>query len=121
MDNLLSDKKRVRDQILTLKKKGIIKYDSDLAKEMDYSKGAISEMLSEKSPKPVTYAFSQKFKEKFGKYLGEKPERSELSDLKAEVSVLRQTLIELLAKSNKKSQALIAAELDKAVKMKIKG
>lgn len=120
-DMEVAQKELLREQINFLKKKKIIRFDADVAKDLDYTKGAVSEMLSLTSNKPVTYAFEQKFKEYYGKHFENTPvtETSDIRELKAIVEVLKQTCVEILSKTTGKSGALIAAELDEAIKIKL--
>lgn len=119
MDDLIKDKKAVRKQINILKTKGIIKYDSDLARDLGYSKGAISELLSLKTQKPITNFFLNKFKTFYK--LEDQPQPSELDRLKAEIKVLKQSYITLISKSSKKDPSLIAAEMEEAVRLLLNG
>jgi|GEM_PF-6276270 len=117
---MATDKEVIRDAILALKAKKIIKFDSDVAAALGYSRGAISEILNPDSGKPVTYAFKQKFKEKFGKYLSDMPQENEMEYLKAWLDVLKDTCVSLLSISTGKTHALISAELEEAVRLKKK-
>ncbi len=110
-------KTEILDAVHKLKKKGIIKFDSDIAKELDYSRGAVSEILSLKSGKPVTFSFLHKFKQHYGPYLeedGKGGEEDKLRDLIAEVEVLKQTIVSMKAQITGKEPALILAELEEA-------
>ena len=97
----MSDKELINDYIHTLKKKGIIRFDKDIAEDLGYSRGAVSEIINLASAKPVTYTFLQKFKEKYGKHLKIKHDRSleeKVSKIESDIAELKKSIIELRAK-----------------------
>lgn len=116
----MTDKESIRDEINYLKSKRIIKFDSEIAKDLGYSRGAVSEILSLNSTKPVTYAFAQKFKEKYGKYLRKQPPPDKLQVLEAEIKVLKQIVVSLSEQVTGKVPDTIIKEIDNAVKMVLK-
>jgi hypothetical protein len=68
----MEQKQRIKEAVAYLKSRGIIRFDSQIARALGYTKGAVSEILSPTSEKPVTYSFEQKFYEEYGKHLGVK-------------------------------------------------
>lgn len=125
--NLDGDKRYIKDSVELLKRKGIIQYDSDIAKELRYSRGAVSELLNPHSGKPMTYPFMKKFKDAYGKYLDELRDSEEndlsshveerISTLEAQMRVLKESLVAIISESKGKHPALVSAELDEAVRI----
>lgn len=117
---MMPDKETLTDQINYLKKKKIIKTDADVARALNYTRGALSEMKSHTSGKPVTYAFTQKFKEHFGKHLiGYVPEEEVdiLTALEIRVKVLQEEIVGVLHQLTGKQLSTISSEIDTTVKI----
>jgi hypothetical protein len=117
-----TDKEKVNEWVRILKSKGVIKFDSHIAKALGYKRGSVSQILN--GDKPVSYKFLTQFRKHYGEYLeDETPGNNfaeKIMELEAEVKVLKETVINLSAQINGKQASLISAELDEAIRLRKK-
>jgi hypothetical protein len=120
-----TDKEKINDWVRILKRKGIIRFNSDVAKALGYKNGTISGALKMEGGKPVSYTFMEKFKEKYGKYLNDVDDKGlleeKIASLEIELQVLKEVVLTLMCEISGKKLSRISAELDRTIRSRKTG
>jgi len=91
----MTEKEKIRDEIAWLKRKGVIRFDKQIAQALHYTPATISEMLSPTSDVPVSRFFKDKFYNAYGRHLKTNNQPEPITILINKVNDLQQLIIKL--------------------------
>lgn len=111
-------KEKLIKDVQVLKGKGVVKFDSHIAKAIGYTKSAVSDLLNPESKKSPSTDFRIAFDKQYGKYLDIPTEKtSQIEEIKADIEILRKNIIAMQFQMTGKQPALIEAEMEQAKKI----
>ena len=108
---MLYDKKQIIQEINALIASGVVKNVAQICRDLDYSRGAVSQMLNLSSDKPISETFVLKLRNKY-----RKPELPQENDLKRTVDVLIDMVAQLVSQQSGRLISLVKADIQEAIK-----
>lgn len=119
MEQLKQTKVKYRKFVDELITNGVVKNHSDLAKQIGYAKGSISQMLNPESDKNISELFIMKLHKMYPDSKPIKVKDNSLLELQASQNVIFETLAQLISQQTGRNISLIISELKQAVELKM--